>query len=153
MVGIFFSIYKQLTIHKHHIMNCFHRATYFPPKSQLSRGGSWCPLCSCKSFIILKASAIYSAHPGEGVDKLHVTNWQMSAVETFLRKPRLNSSGTCRCLGRQLCLGCSSRLYCNYQNKTFIQSQTTRPSSPPLVSDSGREHMLDRQAKNCKSPL
>lgn len=45
------------------------------------------PLCSCKSFIILKASAIYSAHPGEGVHKLHVTTWQMSAMETFLGEP------------------------------------------------------------------
>jgi len=41
VISIFFSIFKRLTIYKHHIMEDFHTATFFPPKSQLSRCGSW----------------------------------------------------------------------------------------------------------------
>lgn len=124
-------------------MDSFHTAIYFPSKSPLSRGELWCPLCSCKSFTILKASAIYSAHSGGSVDKLHVTTWQMLATETFLREPNttewiLVEHATLPWLFYQAVLQVSK--HPDY-NTIYLTSLTVVNS------------MSDRQAKIWKSPL
>lgn len=144
LVVIFYSIFKWLTVYKHHIMDDFHAATYFPPKWQLSRGGSLRPICFCKSFIILKASAIYSAHPGDGVDKLQVRTWPRSkspAMETLLRVPNttewiLVEHATAKegSFALAVLVGCIATVRIKRPYKVRLQNHLAQLSSPTVVN-------------------
>lgn len=123
---------------------------YFPSKSPLSRGELWCHLCSCKSFTILKASAICSAHSGGSVDKLHVTTWQMLAMQTFLREPNTtewilveHAAAMEGSFALAVLSGCTASVKIKHSDYTTIY----------LTSLTVVNSMSDRQAKIWKSPL